>query len=113
MASNLGNILSLFLIIPLMIFIGDLIGIQTAYNQLENLCTQITFSIQQKGCLSDEMIQFITDTYHVNVDYETNLEHNFGEYLNFSIYKYYEGIIISGNDLVIRINRTVLLGYFD
>ena len=66
MASNLGNILALLITIPLIMFLGDASFIQSKYIALENIATQISFVIQKEGKITNELIQYVEDTYYVD-----------------------------------------------
>ena len=66
MASNLGNILALLITIPLIMLLGDASFIQSKYIALENIATQISFVIQKEGKITNELIQYVEDTYYVD-----------------------------------------------
>ncbi|MCH5179885.1 MAG: hypothetical protein J1F32_01560 [Erysipelotrichales bacterium] len=113
MASNLAHILALFLIIPFILFSTDLIGIQETYTELENVATQVSFKIQKIGYISDDLINEIYQTFHAYLESETNSKQSFGDLIEFNIYKYYVGNFINDGKTLIRIKRTVLIGYID
>lgn len=113
MASNLSHILGLFLIIPFILFSIDLIGIQETYTELEHLATQISFRVQKEGYVSEQLINSTYQKYHVVLESETKSKQNFSEYVDFTVYKYYVGNFINDGQTLVRIKRTVLIGYID
>ncbi|MCH5171869.1 MAG: hypothetical protein J1F31_03440 [Erysipelotrichales bacterium] len=113
MASNLSHILALFLVIPFILFSTDLIGIQETYTELENIATQVSFKIQKAGCISDELINETYLTFNAYLESDTNSKQNFGDLVEFYIYKYYVGNFINGGETLVRIKRTVMIGYID
>ena len=113
MASNLSHILALFLVIPFILFSTDLIGIQETYTELEHIATQVSFKIQKAGYISDELIDETYLNFNVYLESDTNSKQNFGDLIEFSIYKYYVGNFINGGETLVRIKRTVMIGYID
>lgn len=113
MSSNLSHILALFLIIPFILFSTDLIGIQETYTELENIATQVSFRIQKIGYVSDNLVDEIYLNFHAHLESETNSKQNFGDLIEFQIYKYYVGNFINEGKTLVRIKRTVLIGYID
>lgn len=113
MASNLSHILALFLIIPFILFSTDLIGIQETYTELENIATQVSFKIQKIGYVSDALVAETYNSFHAYLESDTNSKQDFGDLIEFNIYKYYVGNFINGGQTLVRIKRTVLIGYID
>ena len=114
MGSNLANILSLFLVIPFILFTMDVVGIQETYVILENAATQISFQIQKDGYLDEDLIDMAYEKYGAIVESETTTTlQEFGALMDFVIYKYYVGNIINNGQTLVRIKRTVMIGYID
>lgn len=112
MASNLGNILALFFAIPLMIFICDVCGLQSAYAQMESIATQISFKIQKTGDINQQTIKDIEDMYKVKFSCDNEGVQSFGNIVTFSISNTYNGLLML-NDLNIQITRSIMIGYID
>jgi len=112
MASNLSNILALFFVIPLMIFICDACGLQSAYAQMESIATQISFRIQKTGNIDQQTINDIEKTYKVNFQCENEGVQSFGNIVTFSISNTYNGLLML-NNLNIQITRSIMIGYIE
>lgn len=112
MASNLGNILALFFAIPLMIFICDACGLQSAYAQMESIATQISFKIQKTGNINQQVVKDIEDMYKVNFVCDYEGMQSFGSIITFSISNTYNGLLIL-NNLNIQVTRSIMIGYIE
>lgn len=112
MASNLGNILALLITIPLVLLLGDASFIQSRYIVLENIATQVAFIIQKEGKISDELIQYVQETYYVDFKNETTGEVGFGDFVKFSILHSYTGLF-DDREYLIQVSRTIVIGYIE
>lgn len=112
MASNLGNILALLITIPLIMLLGDASFIQSKYIALENIATQISFVIQKEGKITNELIQYVEDTYYVDFKNETSANVGFGDFISFSILHSYTGLF-DNREYLIRVSRTIVIGYIE
>ena len=110
MASNLGNILALLITIPLIMLLGDASFIQSKYIALENIATQISFVIQKEGKITNELIQYVEDTYYVDFKNETSA--NVGYFISFSILHSYTGLF-DNREYLIQVSRTIVIGYIE
>ena len=110
MASKLGFLLSLFFVIEVVAYTGDLAAINGIYTKLDAISVTAAYQISLKQGLTQEIIEFVyRERGGVIEALETNVP--FGGTMRFKIYRSYDSLIVSKEPMIITVTRSAVIGY--
>ncbi|HMM01028.1 MAG TPA: hypothetical protein PKC96_06835 [Bacilli bacterium] len=112
MGSKIGFILSLVFVFQTFLLGGDILSIQIIRSDLDSLSQLIAQKISKIGKL-DDSIKVIAANNQVEVKCISNCFPQFGDQLTFTLTHYYYPLIISSEEMMISITRSVVIGYYN
>lgn len=112
MSSKLGILLSLTFVAIFFLFGADLIGIQYVYSSLDAKSVTIAYYIAKNGYLTDEYIEYIEEKFEVNFVCLNEIYPLYGDICDFELTTYYSPLVISNEDLAVKVYRSTVLGYY-
>lgn len=114
MANKLSFILSLFFLMQIIAYSGDLSILSMLYTTLDSISVNVATQIASEGMITDEI-----RTYVVNACSGANIEAigdcivGFGEVFRFRIYKSYQPLIMSEQPMEVSLTRSTVVGYLN
>lgn len=110
MANKMSTILSFIFITIAILLAGDIIGVQLAYTQMDDVSMTAGYMLSKEGDV-DKVIEFVTSK---EMDFVSNTSRSpmFGETYEFTITRTYRTLVMSKNPLLLKINRTTVIGYY-
>lgn len=112
MSSKIGLVLS-FVFIAMFFLLGvDLLTLQFALSDLDAKSVNISYIINKNATLNDEIINQIETTYNVDFECLNNSTPVYGDVLDYTISQKFKPIIISREEMTIKIKRYVIIGYY-
>lgn len=112
MGSKIGFILSLVFVFQTFLFGGDILSIQIIRSDLDSLSQLIAQKISKSGKLDDD-IKAIASSNKAEVKCINNCFPQFGDRLTFTLTRSYYPLIISSEEMMVSITRSVLIGYYN
>lgn len=113
MGSKLGFILSLLFLVPLFGFVGDLIGIQFTYTNLDAVSVSVGYLISQKGYITDEAIELVRRESGGEIEQIGDTPAILGELFEYRIFKPFDTLIISSDVIEVAVTRSVVIGFYN
>lgn len=113
MGSSLGFLLSLFFVVAIVAYSGDLCAIQTIYANLDSAAVSAGHQISLAGCITDEIEDYVYEAakaYIVQVGEQTP---KIGGSFAFEVYRDYNPLIIRDAALHLKVYRSVVIGYIE
>ncbi len=112
MANKLSFILSMFLLIQILAFSGDLFAIQMVYTNLDSLSISVSMLIASKGGITSDVIYFVEKSYQgAGIENLSDEEVKFGDPLSYRLYRSYNPLIFQKKAMVISVYRNAVIGY--
>lgn len=112
MSSNMGLLLSFLILIPMLLFCGDLACLSSIHNELDALSLTVSYQISASGGLTDEIKEFVNTEAGASIKTEGDTSGlKFGDALSFVIMKEYNSFIISSEPMMVTVQRTAIIGY--
>lgn len=112
MSSKVGLVLS-FVFVAMFFLLGvDLLTLQFALSDLDAKSINISYLINKKAIIDDELITYIEQTYNVEFECLTNETPIYGDILDYTISQTFQPIIISKDEMKLTIKRYVIIGYY-
>ena len=110
MSSKLGFLLSLFFVIEVVAYVGDMSAINGIYTKLDAISVTAAYQISLKQGLTNEIKEFVYKETKGTIE---ALDNNvaFGETMRFKIYREYNSLIVSKTPMVITVVRSAVIGY--
>ena len=112
MSYKIGLLLSMIFVALFFLFGADLISIQSVYSSLDAKANNISYLISRNGVIDDNFINYIETTFLVDFDCQENLSPTFGEQITYVISVTYSPLVISQEDMVIKIQRMTVVGFY-
>ena len=112
MSYKIGLLLSMIFVALFFLFGADLISIQSVYSSLDAKANNISYLISRNGVIDDNFINYIETTFLVDFDCRENLSPTFGEQITYVISVAYSPLVISQEDMVIKIQRMTVVGFY-
>ena len=110
MVSKLGFLLSLFFVIEVVAYTGDMCAINGIYTKLDAISVTAAYQISLQQGLTQKIIDFVyRESGATIVAIDQNVA--FGETMRFKIYREYLALIMSKEPLVITVTRSAVIGY--
>ena len=111
MSSKIGLLFSLVFFTMFFLLAVDVMCIQYHYSDLDNKSIVVGYELAHLVVISDDEINKIEDEYHLVVMSISTREPNFGDVITYSVSRNYKPIIVSKEAMVLKVNRSVVVGY--
>ena len=110
MASKMSMILSFIFVCLLIALAGDIIGVQLAYTELDDVSMSCGYIISKEGNV-DKAIALASSK---NMEFisETSGAPMFGETYYFTLTRKYKALVMSKDEMILVINRSTVVGYY-
>ena len=112
MSSKVGLLLSLIFFTLFFLLSIDVICIQYHYSDLDSQSVIIAVEMSRLSSYTDEAIAPIEEKHHVNIESISNRNPEFGDVIDFTITRSYHPLIVSNDEIIIKVNRSVVIGYY-
>lgn len=114
MANKLSFVLSLFFLMQIIAFAGDLTIISTLYTTLDSLSVSVSHLIAKEGRINEEIREYVA-RYCPSCSLESLGEETvaFGETYLYRLSVAYNPLIMSKETMVISLTRGAVIGYMD
>ena len=113
MASKVGFILSLLLVIELFVLAGDVFTAQIIYTNLDAISVTAGEIISSKGEISNELKNYVREQTGGEISAVTNEAPMFGSVYTFKITKEFDPMNRFTNKTEIAVVRSVVIGYYN
>ena len=112
MSSKIGLLISLMFFALFFLLSVDVIVIQYHYSDLDSQSVVIGYEISRLETLNEENITPIEEKHHVNIENISNRSPEFGDIVFYTISRDYQPLIVSNETMVIKVKRSVVIGYY-
>ena len=112
MSSKIGLLISLVFFSLFFLLAVDVICIEYHYSYLDNKSTVIAHEISHVEVISDDLILDLENKHHVIISNISSRTPTYGEVIDFTIIKEYKPIIVSNEVMIIKVNRSTIVGYY-
>ena len=113
MASKVGFILSLLLVIELFVLAGDVFTAQIIYTNLDAISVTAGEIISSKGEISNELKNYVREQTGGEISAVTNEAPMFGSVYTFKITKEFDPMNRFTSKTEIAVVRSVVIGYYN
>ncbi len=113
MASKVGFILSLLLVIELFVLAGDVFTAQIIYTNLDAISVTAGEIISSKGEISNELKTYVREQTGGEISAVTNEAPMFGSVYTFKITKEFDPMNRFTSKTEIAVVRSVVIGYYN
>ncbi len=110
MSYKLGFLLSLFFVIEVVAYTGDMCAINGIYTKLDAVSVTAAYQISLNQGLTKEIKDFVYKETKGTIE-ALNENVAFGDTLRFKIYRKYNCMIVSKEPMVITVVRSAVIGY--
>ncbi|MBQ7995150.1 MAG: hypothetical protein IJ247_02935 [Bacilli bacterium] len=112
MAYKMALLISMFFVVQIMAFTGDLSAIQAIRSSLDAAALTAGYQISAYNEINEEVIQYVYKTAGAQIRAIGDSQPSFGEPLTFEVYKTYNPLIIQDHEMVISVRRSAIIGYY-
>ena len=112
MSSKIGLLISLVFFALFFLLSMDVMSIQYHYSDLDNQSVVIGYELARLETITDEEITNLENKHHVTFTSISNRNPTFGEVVDYTLSRSYKPIIISNELMELKINRSVVIGYY-
>lgn len=112
MSYKIGLILSMIFVALFFLFGADLISLQSAFSMLDAKANNISYIISRNGSIDEDFIYYIETTFRVNFECELNYAPTFGEKIFYEISTTYSPMVISQEEMTIKVTRMTIIGFY-
>lgn len=114
MANKLSFILSLFFLMQIIAYSGDLSIISMLYTTLDSISVNVSNQIASEGMITESIrLYVVTACDGANIEAIGDSAVGFGEILRFRIFKSYQPLIMSEKTMEISLVRSAVVGYLN
>lgn len=106
------SLLTLFFLLPVVIFSFDLLGLATLQEEVSRIATDLSIRVQMDGGLKKEVKSQYEIKYSVRIEADFYGKLNYGDHLTLTVSKSYESVIFSKDFITIRKERFVWIGFY-
>ena len=111
MASKLGFLLTLFFVMVVVAYAGDLCAVNAIYTRLDSVAVTAAYQIALQRGITNSITQFVSEEAGAMIESLNNGPVAFGDTFRFKIYREYQSLIISKEPMVITVTRSAVIGY--
>lgn len=112
MSYKLGLILSMVFVVMFLLLGGDMMCLSAAYSRLDSNSISIGYLIAKTGRVDVEYLHTLEQTYDVRFLSVTPSSPHLGDVVEFTIYRMYDPLILSSNDIRLEASRSTVVGYY-
>jgi len=110
MASKLGFLLSLFFLVQVLAYSGDMYCLQVIHASLDAVALQAGYQISRSNGLTPEIEQYVFEAAGASIR-SLSTEAYFGAEYRFVVSKSYSPMIVKSQPMVVSVTREAILGY--
>lgn len=112
MSSNLGLLLSMFILIPMLLFSGDLACLSALHSELDAVALSAGYQISMAGSLTKEISDFVYEECGGSIYYVGDYANpRFGDAIVFEVSREYKPFVIDDDYMTVAVRRTAVIGY--
>jgi hypothetical protein len=112
MAYKLGFLLSLFFVVQVLCYVGDLSAIQAISSLLDATALTAANRIALEGGIKDDVIQFVDEEAAATI-IPLSTTSQVGEIYVFKLTRDYQSLVLSKDPITISVTRSAVIGYMD
>lgn len=112
MGSKLGFILTLFFIIEVIAYSGDLYSIQAIHSALDSTALTVAKKVSLEGIISKETLSLIEKN-KATISIETTTASRPGDVFIFTLSREYDPLVMSQSTMTVTVTRSTVIGYLD
>ena len=112
MSSKIGLIVSMLFFTLFFLLCVDVMLIQFNYSDLDAKSISISYDISRKGKADDEYINELENRYQVKISNVSIKQPEFGDMVEYVVYREYTPIIVKRETMLLRIKRSTIIGYY-
>lgn len=114
MSSNIGTLLSIYFVIIIMMFSGDLACLSAVHNQLDSVALTAGYQISMHGAIDESIENFVYQEAKAYIRCLGNqCSHlRLGDSMEFEVYRGYTPFVISSQPITVTVRRTAIIGYY-
>ena len=114
MSYKFGLLLSMFFLVQVFLYSGDLACVQTMHSQLDAIAVTASSQISMQGAITPAIEDFVYQETGARIYYVDAKQSNkaYGESLSFYVTKEYLPFVLSDEKIAITVRRTAVIGYF-
>ena len=112
MSSSITLILSMIFFMCFLLLGGDMLCLSSAYSDLDSTAISLGYVIAKAANTDEPFLHMLEERYNVTFESISPKSPQVGETVEFTIYRYYDPLIISNSDFKISARRTTVLGYY-
>ena len=112
MSYKICLILSMIFVVAFLLLGGDMMCLSAAYSHLDSNSISIGYLIAKTGRVDPEYIQILEKTYNVHFESVHPAVPNMGDVVEFTIYRMYDPLILSKNEIRLTASRSTVIGYY-
>ena len=113
MASKLGFILSLFFVVQMMAYAGDLSAIQAIHSLLDAVSITAAKEIAIQGSITPKIVTMVENDCGGKLYALSKESPQVGEVYEFAITRDFSPLILSSSPMDVTVKRSVVIGYLD
>lgn len=113
MGSNLGTILSMVFVALFFVLGVDIMSLQFAYTKLDQVATTFSYVIAKEGKINENTINNYCDQYNVTFTCLSNCTPKIGDIVDYRLSTYYTPLIIGNEDMLLVIERSTVIGFYN
>ena len=112
MSYKIGLILSMFFVVCFLLLGGDMLCLSSAYSSLDSTAITIGYLIAKTGRTDSEFQTYLSETYNINFETILPSQPQQGDVVKFVIYRYYDPLVLSTENIKLSASRTTVVGYY-
>ena len=112
MSYKIGLILSMIFVVLFLLLGGDMLCLSASYSALDSNSISIGYLIAKSGRVDEEYLSYLEGSFHVNFLSISPSNANQGDVVEFTIYRYYDPLVISTSVIRLTASRTTVIGYY-
>jgi hypothetical protein len=113
MAYKLGFLLSLFYLVQIVCYTGDLSILQEMHSILDATSITCAKKIALEGKITNEIITLAREQAQASIKQVSTGIPQVGEVFVFKLYRDYKPLVISDSPMVVSVTRSTVIGYID
>lgn len=112
MSYKIGLLLSMVFVVMFLLLGGDMFCLSAAYSTLDSYSISIGYLIAKSGRVDSEYLSYLEGSFNVYFLKVAPEEASQGDVVKFTIYRYYDPLIISTSAIRLTASRTTVIGYY-
>lgn len=112
MSYKIGLILSMVFVVLFLLLGGDMLCLSAAYSVLDSNSISIGYLIAKSGRVDREYLSYLEGSFNVTFLSISPSNANSGDVVEFTIYRMYDPLIISTDEIRLTASRTTVIGYY-